>query len=401
MKKIIIIGAGHGGLIVGYLLAKDGYDVTIYEKKSKKDLGYDFIDTFDINPFLETGIKMPKKILFSKNITFYLDNGLAYKNDNKKSSVRMHRKDIYDWLIDECLKVGVKINYSKEVTDVILKNNKVLGILIKSKKIYGDLIINAAGINYNDKIINRNINKYDIFNVFRYTYNKLNKNECYNVYLKPNGVRGISWFLQDSKTVDLLIGNFGEMANIFNQINYLSVRNNDLKKINVHKKFIYKIPIREPLSLMINNNYALIGDSACMTEPLNGSGLSLCAMASKILYETIIECENYSINELYYYQYKYYKKIGVKLAKLGLYKYYLLKINQKQLINIFKLLKNYNIKYVIKLLFDSQFIKNSIKLGYRYLYLNYLFLIMPKQYDVKWKNKYDKFFEDIKKETFN
>ena len=41
-RKIIIAGAGHGGLIAGALLAEKGYDVTVYERNIRDDLGYDW-----------------------------------------------------------------------------------------------------------------------------------------------------------------------------------------------------------------------------------------------------------------------------------------------------------------------------------------------------------------------
>ncbi len=398
MKKIIIIGAGHGGLLTGFLLSKSGYDVSVYEKKKRSQLGYNFIDSFNIKCFLDCGLKLPKKIFSSINIMFF-NNNMFYKIMKKNSNVvRMHRKDIYEWLISECNRVGVKIFYSKKVNNIIKDGNKVIGISCENKTIYGDLIIDSSGFN-NLNIIENNIDSNDIFNVFRYVYKSSSINE-YNVYLKPNNIKGISWFLSDNNYIDILIGCFGNIPNIFNQINYLNARNN-LKKIKVNKDNIYYIPVREPLSSIVYNNYVLIGDKACMIEPLSGSGLSICAIASKILYETIIKCKNYSIDELYNYNYNYFKKIGIKLAKLGLYKYYLLNINQKQLINIFKLINKNNIKYGVNLLFDFKFLRNSIKLGYRYIYLNYLFLIMPKKYNEKWINKYNRFFDKIKKETFN
>ena len=35
-KKIIVAGAGHGGIAAGALLAKNGFDVTVYEKQKRK-----------------------------------------------------------------------------------------------------------------------------------------------------------------------------------------------------------------------------------------------------------------------------------------------------------------------------------------------------------------------------
>lgn len=46
--KIIIAGAGHGGLVAGALLAKAGHQVELYEKNSKENLGHDWEDRFDV-----------------------------------------------------------------------------------------------------------------------------------------------------------------------------------------------------------------------------------------------------------------------------------------------------------------------------------------------------------------
>ena len=44
MKKILVAGAGHGGITCAYNLAKAGYDVTVIEKNKREALGYgDFI----------------------------------------------------------------------------------------------------------------------------------------------------------------------------------------------------------------------------------------------------------------------------------------------------------------------------------------------------------------------
>ena len=43
MKKILVAGAGHGGLVAAAILAKQGYDVTVYEAKKKEDLGHALI----------------------------------------------------------------------------------------------------------------------------------------------------------------------------------------------------------------------------------------------------------------------------------------------------------------------------------------------------------------------
>ena len=40
MKKIIVVGCGHGGLVVASKLASAGMDVLVFEKKNRDNLGF-------------------------------------------------------------------------------------------------------------------------------------------------------------------------------------------------------------------------------------------------------------------------------------------------------------------------------------------------------------------------
>lgn len=44
--KILVAGAGHGGLAAAALLAKDGHCVTVFEKNTRGSVGYDWEDRF-------------------------------------------------------------------------------------------------------------------------------------------------------------------------------------------------------------------------------------------------------------------------------------------------------------------------------------------------------------------
>lgn len=70
--KIIIAGMGHGGLAAAAILAKAGYDVTVYEQKSEGTLGYDWTDIFDPKAFAAAGLPMPPKTLYTykEDMTF-------------------------------------------------------------------------------------------------------------------------------------------------------------------------------------------------------------------------------------------------------------------------------------------------------------------------------------------
>ena len=60
MKKILIAGAGHGGLVAGKYLAEAGFDVTVYERKQEADLAREkarFTEVYmcSANALAETG----------------------------------------------------------------------------------------------------------------------------------------------------------------------------------------------------------------------------------------------------------------------------------------------------------------------------------------------------------
>ena len=57
--KIIVAGAGHGGIAAAAILAQNGYDVTVYERGKEGTLGYDWTDIFAPGALKIAGIGMP------------------------------------------------------------------------------------------------------------------------------------------------------------------------------------------------------------------------------------------------------------------------------------------------------------------------------------------------------
>ena len=404
MKKIIVIGAGHGGLITASLLSKYGFDVTIYEKRLEKDLGYDWQDTFNISPFVKLGIPILKYKYKKQNkgMTLYSPSKkYKIKTNTKEKSIRMNRKELYKCLIQYAKENKVKFVFNSRVDSLIIKNNEVIGVNINNKEILSDLVIDSSGIdnNLNDSINDiEKIDSNDIFYMYRQIQNTQKLKSSYDVFLKAN--RGISWIIDDNK--DILIGSIKSLEN-----EYI---NNELKKLNIKRENIeiYKVPIRRPLSQFVYSGYVLIGDSASMTVPLTGSGLSICALSSKILSDVIIRNQNkkFSIDVLWDYQVEYFLSIGHSLAVLDAFKILLLKLNEKDIEYIFKNINGYDKSSILKRIII--YIKNlgNIKLLKRLVYvleikgeIKKICRQIPKQYDEKlvnkWKNEYNLIFKKI------
>ena len=85
-KKIIILGAGIGGLYVAKTLGKLGYDVVVYEKKLRSQLGYPWHYAIYKDTFKHLGIDIPQNFVLQKQIlNFYGPSGDGYISQGTKA----------------------------------------------------------------------------------------------------------------------------------------------------------------------------------------------------------------------------------------------------------------------------------------------------------------------------
>ena len=163
-KTIIIIGGGIAGLSSAYFLSQQGFQIKILEREKNKDI--DKICTSVVNPKTLTTLSQMGLLKYLLDYDFlHIDGikGLSYDNTEfqgfynqtypylnfgytiprSKLSKNMHHliKDLED----------VEYFNDWEVQNTISKNNFVIGVEGidhgKSKKIFGDLIIDASGRN--------------------------------------------------------------------------------------------------------------------------------------------------------------------------------------------------------------------------------------------------------------
>ena len=354
-KKIIVAGGGHGGIAVASILARNGFDVTVYEKNSRENMGYDWTDIFDPKALAKADIPMPDKNLFEykENMTFYSPNEktpIKQQVPDDELEIKMERKDIYNLLIATAEKNGVKFVYNCKINGAVIKDNRVVGINTSNGEIYGDLIIDACGCESPVRIslpeefgIEKHPNKNEKFYVYRAFYNKATEapvEDKYKVCLLPEGKLGIGWVATEEEYTDLLIGRFEpfDMSEVERTAQYFRNRNESLGTEVVRGGQFVEIPVRQSLSLMVANGYAAIGDSAFMTVPIIGSGIANSLRAAPLLAKTIMDdrTEEYTAKTLWEYQYIFYKNMGAGLAPLAAVKLLLTKITPEQLDYIFE-----------------------------------------------------------------
>lgn len=353
-KKIIVAGGGHGGIAAGMLLAKKGYDVTVFERNAKGKLGYDWTDIFDRKGWTAIGLPLPDKKMYNlkQDMAFFgpaMETKLLQNTEDDKKEIQMERRDIYKYLISYAEKAGVKFKYKQEIKAPVMLGNRVVGIETDKSEFLADLVIDACGLN---SPIRSNLPKYlgiqnkpaeyEQFYVYRAFFNKtaeVDESEKFKIILLPNNELGISWVATEENHTDVLIGRFKKFdldyAN--EQIELLRKSNDSIGTEIVRGGDFANIPVRQPLGIMVADGYVAIGDSAFMTVPIIGSGIANSFKAAKILADAVSAdfTNSFSAETLWAYQKEFYKQIGAALAPLACVKLLLTRLEGPELDYIF------------------------------------------------------------------
>lgn len=435
MKKIIIAGCGIGGLVAAVNLCEKGFDVTIYESRSRENLGHDWCDTVYKPSFSEAGIELPSPDNFTpyrvmccrgpaKRIKIVAKRG----DDVFRDVAYIDRKVLIQHLISCAEKKGAKFVFGAKVIAPVTENGFVTGLKIctdkKESVIPADLVIDAAGMNSPVRknlpssfgILNE-IDRKDVLYTYRVYYDKTadeNTDPRYNAYFFHCRRRSIEWVITEDEHIDILVSGFGSLTR----------KDIDESVKDFRKDYPYmgdrilrggttsKIPLRKSIPMFVANGYAAVGDSAVMIEPLSGSGIRMSFYGGKFLADTVAnaDCDRFSVDKLWGYQYRYFKENGEALAKVDIIKNVLAEINaddmdylfEKGILGAKEFADAGDVKYSAEELLSKakaiikrpNLLKPLSKAGKSILNLNKACKIMPEEYDrnkvSEWIKQYNK-----------
>ena len=335
LMKIIIAGAGMGGMIAAERLAKLGFDVTVYEKAASVDeMRYDWHD--DVNPsiFRRLGLEMPAGSFRKKSWTFISPHGAVvreFRQDDSTADWSVERRPLNRMLYERAA-AGAKFVFGATVERPVVEKGVVVGVVVNGREERADLVIDSLGA---DSALKKDLpaefgvsrhREDEVFVAYRAFYERdpdapapkyTNK-----VYLKHMGEPGISWVIQDNdpSLVNVLVGRIGSLSSYD-----LERALEDLRKTNptiggkvVRGGEMCVIPVRYPATRMVANGYAAVGDAAYMTIPMLGSGIASGMLAGQLLAETIGENMSrgvkkedlFKTSRLWKYQVKVFREFG-------------------------------------------------------------------------------------------
>ncbi|MDE5601959.1 MAG: NAD(P)-binding protein, partial [Clostridia bacterium] len=147
-RKIIILGAGIGGLYVAGELGKKGYSVVVYERKLRHELGYPWADSVSKDTFKNVDITLPEDSYISKQVlNFYSPSGYGYIKQAQRASKNLDvdRKKLIEYLIS-LSEEHCDIRFGIIPDRLIVENDKVVGVSVYGKEEYCDLVIDSSGL---------------------------------------------------------------------------------------------------------------------------------------------------------------------------------------------------------------------------------------------------------------
>lgn len=328
--KIVIIGAGHGGLQAAKVLSEEGTDVTVYEKDSEENVSYDWRDDVEPTVFDDLKIPLPENSRRTGCASFlapFSDLALYINSNDKVKDWNIDRNTFILSLAKSAEKAGAKIEFNTPIEKLIIEDNEVKGVFVNNEKVFADLVIDSSGLDspFRKEVssifdITEKIDENDVFSVYRAFVKKADSAEIpekhkKKVYLKYLGMPGISWCIcEPDGLINILIGRVGKMTEkeFDNALKELKKSNPVISDEIVRGGQFGRIPVRYPLTKMVGKGYVAIGDCAFMTIPLVGSGISNSLRAGQILAEEIIKNNSVSVETLWQYQVRYYKEIGAE-----------------------------------------------------------------------------------------
>lgn len=443
MARIIVAGAGHGGLVAAIKLAKLGHEVTVFEKSPKENMGLPQNDVFDKDTFTYIGLPYPKRFTLGKNQLTFISEG---KNTApltlpppEDEAIIMDRKILINHLLDLAEKSGVHFIYNSIVISPILLGCRVAGVKTSDGEYYADVVIDSCGVNSplrnglpDYMNVNREIKKHDVIYTYRVYFERdltaLQPETDFNIIVKEDGSVGFSWVVTESDSVDVLICSFSPLDNeqVLKKLKEIGDENPHIGKKFIQGGLYLSIPVCHPLGILVADGYAAVGDCAFMTYAIKGSGLSYSMKAGAMLADVI---ENdidgfYNTETLWEYEKRFFKEIGFSAGRLAILKnmltYFtareiddlfnagifttedLAQIMTNKLDNLFGAPGRALIKEKIKLIRENVVLKD--KLSDLAMWMGKLAVTetyFPNKFDrkdaQKWVDKYNEFFDSIRK----
>lgn len=309
LNKIAVVGGGLAGLVNAILLSRNGFEVTLFEKKQypfHKVCG-EYISN-EVLPFLEREGLLPKDVIASSISQFQFSsvNGKSINMPLDLGGFGISRFMLDHHLVNLAKYLGVFIYENCTVSEVQSIENQFQLTTTNSENYLADIVIGAYGKNgvLDKKLERSHVNFEAPFIGVKYHVKTDFPKDLVALHNFEGGYCGIS-AIEDDKFNLCYLGRREDLkstGSIEVMEDQKLKKNPFLKSLFENSDFLFEKPVVinafsfRPKNL-IENHILMSGDTAGLITPLCGNGMAMAIHSAKILSDTIIQnCNNGDID---------------------------------------------------------------------------------------------------------
>ena len=363
---VVVVGAGTAGCLVAKTTSEAGLKVCVVERKKREEIGEKICgDALGEHHLKNVGLEKPQGGELEKRI-----EGIKIYSPDLETIFTIHHEDFVgyllnrrlfgQWLLKKALDEGVVLMDSTLCLEPIIEKNFVNGVMVKDVKtgktlqLKSKVVVDASGFPAvirrklpEDMRIENEIANEDVeacYREIRQLKQETKNTDYCEIYLNQKITPGgYTWiFPKGGAKVNVGLG-------VCMHRNFPNPKNQLYRHILTKPLFEGSLllnggawydPTRRPLDNMVGNGVAILGDAACLVNPIHGGGIGPSMLSGYLAGKTITEAlekGDATQESLWSYNCKYIEMYGIKQAGLDAFRMLLLTCRDEDL--------NYGMKY--------------------------------------------------------
>ena len=381
---MIVVGAGTGGCLAAKTTAEAGLKVCLIERKKREEIGEKICgDAMGEHHLKNLGLEKPQGGELEKRI-----EGIRIYSPDLETVFTIAHEDFVgyllnrrlfgQWLLKKALDEGAILLDSTQCLEPMIAKGFVTGVSVKNLKtgkniqLRGKVVLDASGflavirrklpkqMGIENEVANEDVEA--CYREIRQLRQEVENTKYCEIYFNQNVTPGgYAWIFPKSGAkvnVGLGICMRGKFPNPKNQF-YKHILTKPMFEGSLLLNCgAWYDPTRKPLDNMVGNGIAIIGDAACLVNPIHGGGIGPSMLSGYLAGKTIIEAlekGDVSQKSLWPYNRKYMEMYGTKQAGLDVFRMLLLTSRDEDL--------SYGMKY--KLLTEEDVLKAGLGEDFR------------------------------------
>jgi digeranylgeranylglycerophospholipid reductase len=381
---VIVVGAGTGGCLAAKTTAEAGLKVCLIERKKREEIGEKICgDAMGEHHLKNLGLEKPQNGELEKRI-----EGIKIYSPDLETVFTIAHEDFVgyllnrrlfgQWLLKMALDEGAILLDSTQCLEPMIEKGFVTGVSAKNLKtgkniqLRGKVVLDATGflavirrklpkqMGIENEVANEDVEA--CYREIRQLRQEAENTKYCEIYFNQNVTPGgYAWiFPKTGAKVNAGLGICmrGDFPNPKKQFYKHILTKPMFEGSLLLNGGAWYDPTRKPLDNMVGNGIAIIGDAACLVNPIHGGGIGPSMLSGYLAGKTIIEAlekDDVSQKSLWPYNRKYMEMYGTKQAGLDVFRMLLLTSRDEDL--------SYGMKY--RLLTEEDVLKAGLGEDFR------------------------------------